>query len=120
MSIAVQAQRLADLGVADLAGLTADDLLAQASTLPEHPGAVLAIHPDLVPPSRLAMLLTHHGKPGFVVADMIDLDEFTPIDAVDVPNAPLYLLDDVDRGDVMRTGAPTRRSPPSPRSTAAR
>ncbi len=96
MTIIAQLQRLLDLGLDDLAGIATDDLHAFASRLPEQPGAVLVVHPELVPASRLATLLTLHDKPGFVVADLTDLDEFTPIDAVTIPDAPLYLLHDLD------------------------
>jgi Family of unknown function (DUF5701) len=111
VSIAHQLQRLIDLGVADLAGISADDLRARASGLAEEPDAILAVHPELVPASRLATLLNHHGKSGFVVADMIDLDEFTPIDAATIPNEPLYLLNEVNRGDDMRNWSPDEALP---------
>ncbi len=111
MSIANQLQRLINLGVANLAGITADELRTRASRLPEEPNAILTVHPELVPASRLETLLTHHDKSGFVVSDMTDLDEFTPIDAAKVPNAPLYLLNDINRGDDMRNWSPDEALP---------
>lgn len=68
---------------------------------------VLAIHPDFIPPSRLAPLMTRAGKPGFVVVDMTDLDAFTPVPGVDVPDAPFYWLAGVERGDELRNWSPT-------------
>jgi Family of unknown function (DUF5701) len=68
--------------------------------------SLLAVHPDLVAASTLAPLLRLNGKPGFVVADMTDIDEFTPIPSVSQPDAPLYLLRDVDRGDAMANWSP--------------
>ena len=59
---------------------------------------VVCVHPALVRPSSLASLLRHDGKPGFVVEDMTDLDEFLPIPTVTLPDRPLYLLRGVDRG----------------------
>jgi hypothetical protein len=106
-----QSQRLIDLGVADLGGISARDLRAHARGLPEAPDSILAVHPALVPASRLATLLTHHHKSGFVVADMTDLDEFVPITNVEVPNAPLYVLRDVHRGDEMRNWSPDEALP---------
>lgn len=111
MNNAHQLQRLLDLGIGDLAGIGDDDLRAHARKLPELPGAVLAVHPQVLPASRLATLLTHHDKPGFVVTDMSDLDEFVPIDAVTVPDAPLYLLEDINRGDDMRNLSPDEALP---------
>lgn len=102
MVIAEQAQRLVDLGVAELAGISTRTWQAHARRLPPAAHAILAVHPHLVPPSRLASLLTHHGKPGFVVTDLTDLDQFTPIAGIDIPDAPLYLIHDVHRGDEMR------------------
>lgn len=106
MTLAEQAQQLIDLGAHDLADISADDLQAHARRLPESPGAILAVHPALVPPSRLASLLTRHDKPGFVVVDLTDLDQFAPIRGVEVPDSPLYLIHDVSRGDEMRGWSP--------------
>jgi hypothetical protein len=65
------------------------------------PCSLLVAHPDLVPASKLAPLLRLNGKPGFVVVDMADVDEFRPIPSVTVPEEPLYVLRDVNRGDEM-------------------
>lgn len=65
-----------------------------------------AVHPELVAPSRLAPLLRRGDREGFVVHDMTDLDEFAPIEAVEVPASPLYRLVDVDRGDDLRNASP--------------
>lgn len=111
MTLAEQVQVLIDLGVHDLADITADDLRAHARKLPEAPGAILAVHPSLAPPSRLARLLTRHDKPGFVVVDMPDLDQFGPIVGVKVPDAPLYPIHDVNRGDEMRNWSPNEALP---------
>ena len=111
MTIAAQLTRLTELGVAELAGVSAADLAEQTSVLPNEPEAVLAIHPSLVPPSQLAGLLTRHNKPGFVVVDMPDLEQFTPIPTVEIPDHPLYLLHDVDRGDDMRNWSPDEALP---------
>ena len=50
--------------------------------------------------------MTRQGKPGFVVVDMTDLDEFTPVDGVTLPDAPIYRLEDVERGDELRYWSP--------------
>ena len=47
--------------------------------VPESVGwSLLIVHPELLPPSALTPLVRVNGKPGFVVADMSDVDEFTP------------------------------------------
>lgn len=78
-----QAERLAELGVHDIAGLSAAALLDAATDT----DALLVIRPDLMPASALAPHLRHGGKPGFVVTDMSDVDEFAPIDCVALPHA---------------------------------
>jgi hypothetical protein len=40
------------------------------------------------------------------VTDMSDVDEFTPISSVGLPDAPLYLVRDLDRGDAMANWSP--------------
>lgn len=92
-----QVDRLIELGVPELARRSPEEFRGLADGL-EGEG-LIAVHPGLVPPSRLAPLLTAAGKPGFVVEDMEDVDEFVPICNVEVPDRPLYLVRDVDRGD---------------------
>ena len=66
----------------------------------------VAVHPRLAPPGRLAGLLRHGGPPGFVVADMTDVDQFAPIEGVAIPDLPLYLVLDPTRGDELRNTSP--------------
>ncbi|MGI5484523.1 DUF5701 family protein [Streptomyces lavendofoliae] len=109
--LAVQAERLIELGVHDLARVPAAELRAFA----EHAGgaadgALLAVHPDRAPASALAPLLRHDGRPGFVVGDMPDVDAFAA-DAVELPDAPLYLVTGLDRGDHMANWSPAEALP---------
>ncbi|MGW1187801.1 DUF5701 family protein [Streptomyces sp. NPDC002559] len=107
-----QAERLIELGVHEIAGLPADDLraFAEAAAVPAG-GALLAVHPDRAPASTLAPMLRRDGKQGFVVTDMPDVDLFTPLDTVALPDAPLYLLTGVDRGDEMADWSPNEALP---------
>lgn len=106
MPLTDQLDVLIDAGVAAAAGVTADELRGYAATLPDEPGAVIAVHPGLVSAGTLAPLLRHQAKPGFVVTDLTDLGDFAPIIGVAVPDIPLYLVHDVDRGDDMRNWSP--------------
>jgi hypothetical protein len=106
-SLPEQAERLIELGVHDLAGLPAERL----RDAPERPGSLLVVHPGLVPASALVPLLRVNDKPGFVVTDMADVDEFAPIASVTVPDASLYLVSDVDRGDAMANWSPDEALP---------
>lgn len=122
--VAAQAERLVELGVPELAGISAGQLREYVAALsdsapagpatdtapPADPGTgrvVLAVHPSLVPTPRLATLLRREGRAGFVVVDMSDLAEFAPIDDVSVPDVPLYLVGDVTRDDDMLDWTPT-------------
>jgi hypothetical protein len=106
-SLSEQAQRLIELNVHRIAGLPADRL----RKLPDRAGSLLVVHPDLASASALASLLRVNDKRGFVVTDMADVDEFTPISAVTLPNAPLYLISDLDRGDAMANWSPDEALP---------
>ncbi|MER5552856.1 DUF5701 family protein [Streptomyces sp. NPDC002793] len=109
--LAAQAERLIELGVHELARLSADDLRAFAESAGRGTDdALLAVHPDRVPASALAPLLRRDGKPGFVVVDMPDVDRFAP-SAVEPPDAPLYLVTGVDRGDRMANWSPEEALP---------
>ncbi|MFB7512615.1 DUF5701 family protein [Streptomyces sp. NPDC056144] len=110
-SLAVQAERLIELGVHEIAGITAEAVrafAAEAAVTGED--VLLAVHPDRAPASALAPLLDRDGKPGFVVVDMADVDAFVPQD-IELPDSPLYLVTDVDRGDRMANWSPEEALP---------
>lgn len=104
-----QAQRLIDLEVHVVAGLDADEVLQAAVTAP--PGVLLVLRPDLVPASALAPLVEHRGNRGFVVTDMVDVDDFEQIADLSLPASPVYGLEHVDRGDAMASWSPAEALP---------
>ncbi|MFB7976945.1 DUF5701 family protein [Streptomyces vinaceus] len=113
--LSAQAERLIALGVHELARIPAGELRAFASAQDGgagHDGDVLlAVHPDRVPASALAPLLRREDKPGFVVTDMTDVDGFGPLDALDLPEAPMYVVTGVDRGDHLSNWSPEEALP---------
>ncbi|MBA3797844.1 MAG: hypothetical protein H0X18_01800 [Geodermatophilaceae bacterium] len=111
MSITAQVQRLIQLGAPELAGISGAEFTAYADGLPDKPGALLVIHTSLIPAAKLATLLWLNGRPGFVVIDLTDLGEFEPINTVTIPDRPLYLLHDVERGDEMSNWSPKEALP---------
>nr|WP_225842581.1 DUF5701 family protein [Streptomyces sp. PHES57] len=115
-ALSTQAERLIELGVHEIAGLPAAELRAFADAAgdpagDEDGGVLLAVHPDRAPASALAPLLRRDGKPGFVVTDMPDVDEFAPLESVAVPDSPLHLITGVDRGDRMANWSPDEALP---------
>lgn len=120
--LTAQAETLIELGVHEIAGLSAADIrdfakTAEAAKTVEAAeangdgGGLLAVHPDRAPASALAPLLRRDDKPGFVVVDMPDVDHFTPIDTLTVPDAPLYVIGGIDRGDHMANWSPDEALP---------
>jgi uncharacterized protein DUF5701 len=105
-----QAERLIELGVHRIAGLTADRV-REASRQAVGAPALLVVHHGVAPASTLTPLLSRAGKQGFVVGDMSDVDDFSPIESIDVPDAALYLLYDLDRGDAMQNWSPDEALP---------
>ena len=109
-SLSDQADRLIELGAHQIGSLSAAGL--RAAVMGAEPrNALLVLHPDRVPASALASLLKHGGKPGFVVADMTDVDQFSPIDSAVLPAGPLYLVADLNRGDEMANWSPDEALP---------
>ncbi|HVQ53330.1 MAG TPA: DUF5701 family protein [Mycobacterium sp.] len=96
-SLSEQAERLIELDVHRIAGLPADQLRNVAG----NAGSLLVVHPELAPASALAPLLRVNDKPGFVVTDLSDVDEFAPISSIKLPDAPMYAVRGLDRGDAM-------------------
>ncbi|MFE9773566.1 DUF5701 family protein [Streptomyces sp. NPDC005931] len=106
-----QANLLIEWGLHTHAGLPAEEVRAFAEQHSnEDGGTLLALHPDHVPASVLAPLLRHGDKPGFVVTDMPDVDRFTP-HGIDLPDAPIYVVTGVDRGDHMANWSPEEALP---------
>jgi hypothetical protein len=105
-SLADQAERLAALSVP---GVRDADLRAVADTGPD--GGLLAVHPSCLPASRLTGLVVREGRQAFVVPDMTDVDAFTPIAEVAVPDAPVYVVAAPDRGDAMANWSPDEALP---------
>ncbi|GAB2465732.1 DUF5701 family protein [Jatrophihabitans fulvus] len=96
------------------ATLTLPPVSAQAARLLDL-GVVVDRIPDgdglLVPatrPSDLAPLLRRDDKPGFVVVDLTDVDDFAPVD--EIPEVP-YLLVGPERGDEYRNWSPDEALP---------
>ncbi|WP_426309371.1 DUF5701 family protein [Cellulosimicrobium sp. E-16] len=115
--LAAQAERLVALGVHELAGLAPDAFRAAATGLAATTpaGSLLVVDPRLAPPSALAPLLrlpARDGeKEGFVVVDMTDVDRFAPIEGVEVPDGPLYVVAGLDRGDDLANWSPDEALP---------
>lgn len=105
-----QAERLIELGVHEVAGLSARTLRSAANT-GSTDGGLLVVHPSRAPASKLVSLLERRGKHGFVVVDLPDLDLFTPIEQVMLPDGPAYFVDDIDRGDQMANWSPNEALP---------
>jgi hypothetical protein len=102
-SLPDQAERLVRRGVHDLAGIPADLLHEVAASGPS--GSLLITS---APASELAPLLRLGDRPGFVVEDMTDVDDFAP--TVQVPPAP-YVVVGLDRGDEFRNRTPAESVP---------
>ena len=109
-SLNEQADRLVSLGIHALGGLSPAQICTAVSGT-DADNAVLVVHPDRVSASELAPLLEHRGKSGFVVDDMADVDQFTPIDTSAPPAPPLYLVHDINRGDEMAGWSPDEALP---------
>lgn len=100
-----QAERLIDLGVHEHAGVSARELRSVAASFGE-PGLLVTE----APASALAPLLRLGGRPGFVVEDMVDVDEFVPVGAA-LPPASVHLVLDPQRGDEFRGRRPSEVEP---------
>lgn len=107
-SLADQAERLVSLGVHRLAGLPPDAVRAAAAG---GPHGLLVVHPDAVDVRDLVPLLRRGERPGFVVEDMTDVADFTPVDAAVPPAGPLYVVRSPDRGDAMLDWSPDEALP---------
>ena len=101
-----QAERLIELEIHTLAGLSEETLRdAAAQWGSGRTDALLAIDPALAPPSALTPLLRRREKPGFVVEDMTDVDQFAPT-GIELSGEALYLVEGLGRGDEFEDASP--------------
>lgn len=108
-ALAKQARRIVELGLHHWAGIPEEEVHAAAKA--DTREALMVLHPDRLPASRLAPLLRHGGKPGFVVEDMTDVDRFEPTADAKPPDAAIYLLVGPDRGDHLVNWSPVEALP---------
>jgi hypothetical protein len=122
-----QTERLVSLGYGELTGLGDEGIraaveplratvLARTSAMsapaPSAVPFVVVFAPWLAPPARTMPLITRGTrppKPGFVTPDLADggdIDRFTPIEGIELPDVDAYLLLDVHRGDELRSWRP--------------
>ncbi|HRN30306.1 MAG TPA: DUF5701 family protein, partial [Terrimesophilobacter sp.] len=110
-----QVEQLIDLGVPALARRSDEEFRMLTHPFDvdtaESGTALVVVHPSLVPASALASLLRLNDKAGFVVVDMVDVDGFVPIGSITVPDTPLYLVRDLDRGDDLSNWSPDEALP---------
>lgn len=104
-SPAAQAEALVGLGVHELAGLTARGLRSVAASAP--PGSLLVSGARA---SALAPLMRRGDRAGFVVVDMVDVDDFGPTPEAVAPPAP-YAVEGIDRGDEFADRTPAEALP---------
>ena len=104
-----QADHLISLGIHQRAGLSAKWL--RETTSRSSAEGLLVIRHDLAPASVLAAAITVAGRQGFVVSDMSDVDEFTPISSIRIPSSPVFIVRDLDRGDAMSNWSPDEALP---------
>jgi hypothetical protein len=104
-----QLETLVRLGYPALIGTTETDLRSAverlAALLPGEPSGVdpedhvpFVIVPAAAPLRESALAMTKDDRPATVMIEDEHLDLYAPIEAVDVPAAPLYLLTDIDTG----------------------
>lgn len=106
-----QLQRLIDLGLPELAGISAEELRSRASSLRGRPDSILVVGPAIAAPSQLVTLLRRGGKPGFVVEDLTDLDAFTEHPDLDACPEGFSLAHGIDRGDDLANRTPDEALP---------
>ena len=99
-----QAARLVTLGVHELTGMDESTLHRTVSAQKDRDDALVII--GSATPESLAPLIDRRGKAGFVVTDMVDVDLFKPIPESQPPETPIYLAENLERGDEMANWSP--------------
>jgi hypothetical protein len=72
---------------------------------------LVVVHPSTASAADLIARVVRADKPGFVVPDLTDVAAYVPIEGVEVPEAPVYLVTDPQRGDEMANWSPDEALP---------
>jgi hypothetical protein len=115
-----QADRLCEPGILSTT-LDHDTLRSAAALLAERApaGSLLVVHPRHLAPSALAVHLrrsvrTRSGvveREGFVVEDFADVDRLDTLPGLEVPDADVYAVVGLDRGDHLANASPDEAVP---------
>ena len=127
-----QVENLMLKGYPELAGLETDVFVQQIAPLEEgllqlrlsgkerRVPFVIAVKSEVVASERSMPLVELGGKQGFTRMEADELERFTPIENVEIPDGPAYLVADIDTGrdtlnvtpdEAMRTIVGENRSP---------
>ena len=109
-----QLRTLLDRGYADAAGVTrsllADRIAPLAARVPGDARGripfVIAVSRDIVPAGEAIRRVEREGASALSVLDDDELARFVPIEGVELPDGPAYLLVDVDTGHETRNVRP--------------
>lgn len=106
-----QVDRLVSLGVHTLAGMAEPTIRESISSQNDREDSLLIIQSEALTPSVLTPLIDRSGKAGFVVTDMVDVDQFRPIPESQPPDVQIYVARGLDRGDEMANWSPKEALP---------
>ena len=106
-----QVENLLRKGYPDLAGVNADVFAAQIAPLRDRLGDLrpsgnesripfaIVVTSNLVATASAITRIELEGNSGFIRMDPTEPEDYRPIDGVDVPPPPAYLVGDVDTGE---------------------
>lgn len=120
-SISDQVERLITLGLGSISSENALREAAERLAISAPAGSLLVLHERVVSASEFAPLMSlstlgragqaGEYRRGFVVTDMTDVDRFRPTADAKLPEADIYVVSGLRRGDEMQDWSPEDAEP---------
>ena len=110
-TVSAQLDKIIALGLLETAGINESEARAAIREREDETGALFTIHPSKVLVADVIPLLMLSEKTGFIVEDLVDIESFTPIPEVEIPDSSFYLIEGLDRGDSFSNWSPNKALP---------
>ena len=110
-SLSIQIDRLASFGLFEKVGIKESEARAAIIDCESQTDSLFTFNPSVLHVADVMPLIKQSGKTGFIVEDFSDIESFTAIPEVQIPNSSSYLVKGLDRGDAFSNWSPNEALP---------
>jgi hypothetical protein len=110
-ALSIQLDKLASLRLFEAAGIEEKEARAAIVGREGETDCLFTFNPSVLHVADVMPQIKHSGKTGFIVEDFSDIESFSAIPEVQIPNSSSYLVKGLDRGDAFSNWSPDEALP---------